>query len=321
MSAQRSAISASRRRVTRSSTWPRLDEQRGRLHQVAEDAELALRAGAVAAQHRAAVAIARQVERLLLRATGRRPGGTSCAARAVAPHRRGQPGERGLRLLRRADAQERLDGVGHVAHPGVAVVVVLVAAEPLGQRGGGGGGDGAGRREQQQLQGQRAAAHRVGVGPVDRRGCRSTRATPGRTGRSGRRCRASGGRISGSSAEASSASVAREPGAVASRAASRRSSRRVRSTASSARKAAITPVDVQHVAVRAGLAPRRWPVPAGGRRAPRCANSTRPSRPSTRRASSLHGRRPEMPLFSEAVTRARPWPVVNTCSSTLLPAR
>ncbi len=143
-----------------------LDEQRRGLHQVAEHAELDLRARPVATAHRPAVAVAGQVQRLLLRGQRAVEAIHRAQPRPVAADRGRQPGERRLGLLGGADAQERLDGVGDVAHPGVAVVVVLVAADALGQRRRGRSGDRPGGREQQQLERQGAAPDLGGVQAV-----------------------------------------------------------------------------------------------------------------------------------------------------------
>ena len=145
-----------------------LEEQRRCLQQVAIGAELELRAGAVAGSHGATATIARQVQLGFFRRQPAVQAVHHADLAAMAAHRRGQPGERRLGLLGRSHPQERLDGVGHVAHPGVAVVVVLVAADALRQRGRGRCGNGAGGREQQQLQRQRAAPHRPRIGPAHR---------------------------------------------------------------------------------------------------------------------------------------------------------
>src|SRR5581483_5947248 len=63
--------------------------------------------------------------------------------------------------LAEAEARERVHREGRVADPAEAVVVVALAADPLGQRRGRGRGDRAGRRLDQQLQRERAADDRV----------------------------------------------------------------------------------------------------------------------------------------------------------------
>ena len=63
-----------------------------------------------------------------------------------------EPGEEGAGLLRLAGGEERGDADAGVAGPGVAVVPVAGAADPLGQRGGRGGDRRTGRRVGEQLQ-------------------------------------------------------------------------------------------------------------------------------------------------------------------------
>ena len=140
-----------------------LDEQRRGLHQIAEHAELELPPRPVALAHRPAVPVTRQVQHPLLRREVAVEAIHHAQLPAVAEDGGDQPGERGLGLLDRADPQERLDGVGDVARPGEAVVVVLPRPDPLRQRGGRRRRRGARGREQQQLEGERAAPHRLPV--------------------------------------------------------------------------------------------------------------------------------------------------------------
>jgi hypothetical protein len=63
-------------------------------------------------------------------------------------------------LLPITDAAQRIEREGRVAHPGVAVVVVAVAADPFWQRGRRRGEDRARLGVDQQLEGEQAAGDR-----------------------------------------------------------------------------------------------------------------------------------------------------------------
>ena len=73
----------------------------------------------------------------------------------------GEPAHERLRLLGEAEPQERVEGEGGVADPGVAVVPVALAAELLGKARGRRGHDGARGPVGEQLQRERGAVHRL----------------------------------------------------------------------------------------------------------------------------------------------------------------
>jgi len=71
-----------------------------------------------------------------------------------------QERERRVRLLVVAEMEKRIEGEGGISHPPVAVVVVLVAADPLGERGGRGRCDRP-RRVDEELEREDASKHVV----------------------------------------------------------------------------------------------------------------------------------------------------------------
>ena len=77
-----------------------------------------------------------------------------------------QPSEGRLAFRDHAEPQEGCQRVGGIANPGIAVVIVLGAAETLRQRRRGGRRDGTGGREQKELQHQRAAPDGFTIRPV-----------------------------------------------------------------------------------------------------------------------------------------------------------
>jgi hypothetical protein len=111
------------------------DIQVRRLEQVAPRSELELRGGRVAVADGTGIAIAAKVvERL--------PAGGRTAAEVIErpevgrglPDSAEEPCERLLYLLGQAEANEGVEREGGVAHPRVAVVVVLIAADRLRER-------------------------------------------------------------------------------------------------------------------------------------------------------------------------------------------
>ena len=128
-------------------------EEPGGVEHPAVAVELVLAGGAVADPHGAAVGVAGPAVELGFGWSGptvegeqHREAGSGQAAGVE------QPGEEGAGLLRLAGGEEGGDPDGGVAGPGVAVVPVAAAADPLGQRGGRGGDRGARRRVGEQLQ-------------------------------------------------------------------------------------------------------------------------------------------------------------------------
>ncbi len=77
-----------------------------------------------------------------------------------------QPLAPGAGLVAVAGAQQRGEGDGGVAQPGVAVVPVALAADVLRQRGGGGGDDAAGGGVGEALEGDQGAHHGLPVGAL-----------------------------------------------------------------------------------------------------------------------------------------------------------
>ena len=129
----------------------------GGVEQLAVDVELELAGGAVSDSHRGGAHVALEVRELELgkvRAAVdpvhqlQRAGGRS--GRVARAH--ADEGAERLRLLREAEPEQRVEGEGGVANPGVAVVPVPAAAELLREARRRGRDDGAGRRERQQLE-------------------------------------------------------------------------------------------------------------------------------------------------------------------------
>jgi len=136
------------------------------LHQVAEAAELELAAGLVADVGGSRVPVAGH-RRLVLCAqhlAGQRVDGVH--ARVGVARGLQQPAERVARGLLDPDRQQRVEREGQVAHPGVAVVVVALAAQHLGQRGGRRRRDRAGARVAEKQQRQQAALDRLAPGSL-----------------------------------------------------------------------------------------------------------------------------------------------------------
>ena len=112
---------------------PLRDVEVGGLEEVTPRAELELRGRGVAVADGPRVAVAAEVRKLLA------PSGDLTFEVVERPevgrrlaHRAEEPGERLLHLLRQAEPHQRIEREGGVAHPGVAVVVVLVASDRLG---------------------------------------------------------------------------------------------------------------------------------------------------------------------------------------------
>ena len=137
-----------------------LVEQIDRVQQLAVDVELQLVVGAVADPHRTRAHVAVEVIEHLL-------GQVLLAVDAVHDLQAGvrlrcavlgdEP-EEALRLLLEAQAQERVDRERRVAHPGVAVVPVALAADALRERAGRRRDDRAGRLVGQKLERQGGTA-------------------------------------------------------------------------------------------------------------------------------------------------------------------
>ena len=149
---------------------PRLVGEVDAVQRLAVDVELELIGGAVADPDRARAAVARPVlERLLLEVGGAVHPVHDVQRAAVAARPLGdpvpQPAAELRRLLGEPQPQQRVDGERGVAHPGVAVVPVTLAADLLGQAGGRRGHQPAGRGVGHQLQRDRRALQHLPPAP------------------------------------------------------------------------------------------------------------------------------------------------------------
>ena len=134
--------------------------------QLAVDVELKLRGGAVSDPHRGRALVALEVVEHLLGEVGAAVDAVHDLERAALAVVRlaeavGEPREELLRLLGEPERQERVHREGGVAHPGVAVVPVALAADVLGQARGRSGHDRAGRAVGEQLERQRRPVHHL----------------------------------------------------------------------------------------------------------------------------------------------------------------
>ena len=127
------------------------------VEEVAVGPQLDLGGCSVAVPDRSRLTIARRRKVRLAARSGPVQGVEDTEFGAVSPHGVQDPGHRAVGFLVQAEADQRIDGEGRVAYPGVAVVPVLVPADPFRQRGGDSGGDGATRLGDQRLQRQSGA--------------------------------------------------------------------------------------------------------------------------------------------------------------------
>ena len=195
-------------------------------------------------------------------------------------------------LFVEAEVDEGVEGEGGVADPGVAVVPVLGAADPLGQRGRRRGGDGPGLLVQSVLSARAERTDRAVHGPAA--ATESVHSPPAtrRCGPAGRR-RLRAGTKSGSSSVATTATRERPappcewPPDV------------VRSTSAPAQPSMMTAeglVPSIAIGMPVLVVIQGWPA----ERSPgtqRPGHATKPLSPSTRWASSLHGVVPQIRMF------------------------
>ncbi len=137
----------------------RLDKMLGCHQHVAIHTELQLVAGIIADPHRLRVLIAAQRRITLGGDFITIQGIAGAQPDAMAHDSLRQPGKGRLTIFQRPEIDEGFNNQAGIAHPGVAVIIIFLAADPLRQGGGGSSSQRAGRGVPEKLQRQGRTLH------------------------------------------------------------------------------------------------------------------------------------------------------------------